>query len=91
MPNTKSAKKRHRQSLERRTRNRAAKSVIKTRVRDVRDAVGSHDLAKAEAAFKSAAKTLDQGGAHRVIHPNKAARLKSRLQQLIRKSKSAAK
>jgi small subunit ribosomal protein S20 len=89
MPTTKSAKKRHRQSLEQRARNRAVKSVTKSTVRAVRDAVASNDIAKAESAFKLAAKTLDQSGAHRVIHPNKAARLKSRLQQLIRKKKQA--
>lgn len=90
MPTTKSAKKRHRQNLEQRSRNRAAKSVAKTSVRAVRDAVASNDIAKAEAAYRLAAKTLDKSGAHRIIHPNKAARLKSRLQQLIRKKKQGA-
>ncbi len=87
MPTTKSAKKRHRQSLERRLRNRASKSVVKNTIRAVRDAVSANDIAKADSAYKLAAKTLDQGGAHRLIHPNKAARLKSRLQQLIKKTK----
>ncbi len=89
MPTTKSAKKRHRQNLEQRTRNRAAKSVARSTVRAVRDAVTSNDIAKAESAYKLAAKTLDKSGAQRVMHPNKAARLKSRLQQLIRKKKQA--
>ena len=47
MPTTKSAKKRHRQSLERRATNRATKSSIKTQIRKVREAIAAGDLAKA--------------------------------------------
>ena len=47
MPHSKSAKKRHRQSLERRDRNRAVKRELKTRIRKVVDAV---EAGKAEDA-----------------------------------------
>jgi small subunit ribosomal protein S20 len=87
MPTTKSAKKRLRQSLERRTKNRAAKSAVKTQVRKVRLAVAGGDIAKAETELRLAAKKLDQAGAKRVIHPNAASRTKSRLAHLIRASK----
>jgi small subunit ribosomal protein S20 len=39
VPNIKSAKKRHRQSLERRARNRSAKSQLKTAIKKLREAV----------------------------------------------------
>jgi len=90
MPNTKSAKKRLRQSDDRRLRNRSARTSLRTQIRNVRQAVKAGDIEGAEQAYRIAAKRLDQAGAHRLIHPNKAARTKSRLQQLIRKNKQPA-
>src|SRR5580704_11123987 len=63
MPNTKSAKKRHRQSQVRRTRNRAAKSVLKTQVRKVREAIAAGELDKAADELRTTAKKLDQTAA----------------------------
>ena len=80
---TKSAKKHLRQSLERRAKNRATKSAIKTQIRKVRAAVAAGDIAKAEAEARLAATKLDRAGVKRVIHPNAAARTKSRLSHLI--------
>jgi small subunit ribosomal protein S20 len=90
MPTTKSAKKRLRQSLERRAKNRASKSAVKTQVRKVRRAVAAGDLALAETEFRQAAKKLDRAGLKRVIHPNAAARTKSRLSHLIKAAKTPA-
>lgn len=90
MPTTKSAKKRLRQSLERRALNRSVKSSIKTQVRKVRQAVEGGDLAKAQTEFRLAAKKLDRAGAKRVIHPNAASRTKSRLSHLIKGAKDKA-
>jgi small subunit ribosomal protein S20 len=89
MPTTSSAKKRHRQSLEKRAVNRATKSSIKTQVRKVRDAITAGDHAQADAEFRVAAKKLDRAGSKRVIHPNAAARTKSRLQHLMKVAKEA--
>ncbi|MCS7303539.1 MAG: 30S ribosomal protein S20 [Thermoguttaceae bacterium] len=92
MPHTKSAKKRLRQNLKRRARNRAVKSALKTQIRKVREAIQAGDLSKAEAEFRLAAKKADQAAAKRIIHPNKAARIKSRLAAKIRalKGKTAS-
>lgn len=89
MPNTKSAKKRLRQSLEQRARNRAVKSTIRTTVRKIRDAVAAGQIQEAEAHLASAAKRFDQAAAKRVIHVNKASRLKSRLQHFVKTAKAA--
>jgi small subunit ribosomal protein S20 len=83
MPTTKSAKKRHRQSLERRAKNRATKSAIKTQVRKVRQAITAGDVAKAETELRTTATRLDRAASKRIIHPNAAARTKSRLSHLI--------
>ena len=47
MPTTKSAKKRLRQSLTRRASNRATRSLLKSHVRKVREAVTAGDVAAA--------------------------------------------
>jgi small subunit ribosomal protein S20 len=90
MPNTKSAKKRLRQSLERRARNRAVKSSLKTQVKKVLSAVGAGDDATVDSEFRTAAKKLDQAAAKGVIHRNKAARLKSRLSKRLKAAKQPA-
>lgn len=84
MPHTKSAKKRLRQNLKRRTCNRAAKSTLKTQIRKVRETVAAGDIATVEAEFRTLAKKADQAAAKGIIHPNKAARIKSRLAANIR-------
>lgn len=84
MPNTKSAKKRLRQNVERRARNRSMRTAVKTQVRKVREAVQAADVETAEVEFRLAAKKLDRAGARNVIHCNAAARLKSRLSARIR-------
>ena len=90
MPTTKSAKKRLRQSIVRRTSNRAQKAAIRTQVKKVRAAATAGEVEKAESELRLAAARLDRAGAKRVIHPNKAARLKSRLQKAIKKAKQGA-
>ena len=88
MPHSASAAKRHRQSLKRRSQNRAMKSAVKTQVKKVRAAVKDGDLAKAETEFKVAVTKLDRAGSKRYIHPNAASRTKSRLSHLIKSAKS---
>ncbi len=87
MPNTKSAKKRLRQSLVRRTRNRATKSLLRTLVKKVREAIAEGDVAGGEQHFRAAAQKLDQAAARRVIHKNAAARVKSRLSAALKAAK----
>ncbi|HEX7447228.1 MAG TPA: 30S ribosomal protein S20 [Pirellulales bacterium] len=87
MPNTKSAKKRLRQSLVRRTRNRATKSVLRTMVKKVRESIAAGDVAEGEQNLRAAARKLDQAAAGRVIHRNAAARVKSRLSAALKAAK----
>jgi small subunit ribosomal protein S20 len=89
MPNTKSAKKRLRQSLERRANNRATKSVLRGQIRKVREAVKAGDLEQGAVEFRLASIRLDKAAAHHVIHANAAARVKSRLSALLKHAKAA--
>jgi small subunit ribosomal protein S20 len=91
MPNSVSAKKRLRQNLVRRARNRAAKSVLKSQVRKVRDAIAAGNLEAAETEFRLAAKRLDRAAAKNVVHANLAARVKSRLSTAMKAAKTKTK
>ena len=79
MPHSASAKKRHKQNLRNRERNRAAKSELKGQVRKVLAAIDGGDATQAREAFRVLAKTADKAASSRKIHRNKAARIKSRL------------
>jgi len=89
MPNTKSATKRLRQNEANRARNRSTMSRVRTQVRKVRQAIAASDQDACEAEFRLAVKRLDQAAAKRVIHPNKAARTKSRLSAAMKAVKTA--
>ncbi|MCG8409584.1 MAG: 30S ribosomal protein S20 [Phycisphaerales bacterium] len=86
-----SSQKRLRQSKVRAERNKAHKSQVKTAVRKVRDAIQHRDVETAEKALREASKLLDRNGNRKTIHPNVAARRKSRLAKRINELKAAAK
>jgi len=90
VPNIKSAKKRHRQSLERRARNRSAKSQLKTAIKKLRDAVEAKSFDDARLQYNDLCKLLDQTASKKIIHANKASRAKSRLSSYIKKASIAA-
>jgi len=79
MPRTKSALKQLRKSEKRRLRNQAYKSRVKTFIKKALAAIQSGSRAAAEAAVREAATIIDRTAERDVFHPNKAARLKSRL------------
>jgi small subunit ribosomal protein S20 len=85
MPNTPSARKEQRKSYQRRLRNRAAKSALRTETKKAIQAIqsGSPDAA---VHARSASSELDKAAQRRVIHPRKAARLKSRLDRQLQKA-----
>ncbi len=81
MPNIKSAKKRMELSREARSRNRVTRSRIRTAVRRVREA-DTHE--NAEEQRRDAVALIDRAANRRVLHPNKAGRIKSQLDRLVR-------
>ncbi|MFC1601653.1 30S ribosomal protein S20 [Candidatus Sumerlaeota bacterium] len=90
MPTTKSAKKRMRTNEERRLRNRAHKSVLKTDVKKAQAAIKGDDLAAADKAATQAQSRIARTAAKGVIHRNKAARTQSRLAKSLNAAKAAA-
>ena len=76
---TRSAAKAHRQSVKRRIRNRAIKSATKTAVKNAGLAIAAGEVESARLAVRGALVALDKAASKGVIHPNNAARRKSRL------------
>jgi len=76
---TRSAEKAHRQSLNRKLRNRAVKSATKTAVKKANAAILAGDIDAARDATRAALIALDRASQKGVLHANNAARHKSRL------------
>jgi small subunit ribosomal protein S20 len=83
VPHHKSAKKRVKTNEVRRKRNVARRSRMRHAIRDVRDKLATATVLDAAQLQEVVAvgSLLDRMAGKGVIHPNKAARLKSRLQR----------
>ncbi len=79
MPVTKSAEKQVRVSERRRLRNKSIRSMCKTNVTKAEKPIFSGELEAAREAVAAAISALDRAAEKGVIHPNNAARRKSRL------------
>ena len=84
MANSVQARKRARQAESRRQRNAGRRSEMRTEIKKVVTAIEAGDKAAAETALKAAAPLLDNLAGKGLIHKNKAARHKSRLNAKIR-------
>ncbi|MCL2626025.1 MAG: 30S ribosomal protein S20 [Cystobacterineae bacterium] len=91
MANTRSAQKRHQQSLARYARNKSLRASVRTAVKKAREALASNDLDKAKEAVRSASRALDSAVSKGVLHANNAARNVGRLSQAYAKKAEAPK
>ena len=89
MANIKSSKKRAKQTVVRNLRNNSQRSQMRTAVKKVLKALDANDAAGAQAAFVSAQPILDRLSSRGLIHKNKAARHKSRLNARIKALQAA--
>ncbi len=90
MPSSPSAIKRLKQSKKSRMRNRIAKKVIKTFSKKVTTMLEEKNFEQAETDFRAAVAKIDKAGVRRVLHPNTAARRKSKLARAMNAAKAAA-
>jgi small subunit ribosomal protein S20 len=86
MANNKSAIKRWHQSLKRRDRNRATRTLARGSVRRLRDAVAEGDAEATKVALSAAFSSLDRAAKKGSIHTGRADRTKRRLAALVSKS-----
>ncbi|MCE2735530.1 MAG: 30S ribosomal protein S20 [Acidimicrobiaceae bacterium] len=84
MANIKSQKKRILTNAKAADRNKAVKSELKTRVRTAVAAVGTPE---ADESARAAVKRIDKAASKGIIHPNAAARRKSRLMKRLNAAK----
>ena len=79
MPSEKSM----RSSLRKQERNRSVRSATRTYIAKAVKAIEESDEDEREAAVKRALKALDETAKRGIIHPNNAARRKSRLMKRL--------
>ncbi|WP_456410992.1 30S ribosomal protein S20 [Oceanithermus sp.] len=82
---TPSAMKRHRQSLKRRARNKAKKSMIKTFSKKAIQAAEAGNKERALRYLRVAESLIDKASKGSTLHKNTAARKKSRLMKRLHK------
>lgn len=90
MPATKSAQKQVRVSERRRLRNKSIRSQCKTDITKAEGLIFSGELELAQKAVIDAVSSLDKAAEKGVIHPNNAARRKSRLMKKLSEAKALA-
>lgn len=79
MANSPQAKKRARQAEKRRQHNASLRSTVRTSIKKVIAAIDSGNADDAKAAYAAAVPVIDRMADKGIIHKNKAARHKSRL------------
>jgi small subunit ribosomal protein S20 len=84
LANSPQAKKRARQSVKRRSHNASLRSLVRTVIKRVNAAIEAGDAEQAKAAYGEAVPVIDRMADKGIIHKNKAARHKSRLNEQVK-------
>jgi small subunit ribosomal protein S20 len=90
LTHSRSAEKRVRQAEESRLRNRSIRGATRTQIRKALPLIAANRLDEAQGAVRQAVSALDKAAEKGVIHPNNAARHKSRLMLKYNSAVSAA-
>ncbi|MFS0825919.1 30S ribosomal protein S20 [Pseudomonas phoenicis] len=90
MANSPSAKKRAKQAEKRRSHNASLRSMVRTYIKNVVKAIDAKDAEKAQSAYTLAVPVIDRMADKGIIHKNKAARHKGRLNAHIKALKETA-
>jgi small subunit ribosomal protein S20 len=84
LANSAQAKKRARQSEARRRHNASLRSLVRTVIKKVIAAIDAGDNEQAKAAYNEAVPVIDRMADKGILHKNKAARHKSRLNDRVK-------
>jgi small subunit ribosomal protein S20 len=87
LPGSKSAEKAARAAERKRQRNKSVRSATKTSLIKAEKLISSNELESAQQAVLAATSALDRAAKKGVIHPNTAARHKSRLMKKFNQAK----
>ena len=88
MANTSQARKRAKQAEKRRRHNASFRSMVRTYIKKVNAAIQTKDYDKSMSAYNEAVPVIDRMADKGIIHKNKAARHKSRLNTAIKALKA---
>lgn len=84
MANSPQARKRARQAVKARAHNASQRSMVRTYIKKVVSAIATGDKQVAQEAYNAAVPVIDRIADKGIIHKNKAARHKSRLNAQIK-------
>ncbi|MBF24376.1 MULTISPECIES: 30S ribosomal protein S20 [Alcaligenaceae] len=84
MANTAQARKRARQAIKLNKHNSSLRSMLRTSIKRVRQAIDAGDQEAANTVLRSTASIIDRVADKKIIHKNKAARHKSRLSAAVK-------
>jgi small subunit ribosomal protein S20 len=84
LANSPQARKRARQAERRRGQNASQRSMVRTYLKRVLNAIESRDYDAASAAYTNAVPVIDRMADRGILHKNKAARHKSRMNAAIK-------
>ena len=90
MPVTNSAKKQVRVAEKRRLHNKSIRSLCKTNITKAEKLIFSGELEEAHKAVVAAISALDRAAEKGIIHPNNAARRKSRLMKKLNEAQTSS-
>ncbi len=88
MPQTKSAQKEMRAVKKRRLRNKMTSSLCKSRITKAESLIFEGKLEEGREAVVTAISSLDKAAERGIIHPNNAARRKSRLMKKLNQAQA---
>lgn len=89
MANHKSAKKRHKQSLKRRERNKTAQAACRTAIKKTRKAATEGNMEEAQSLLKLAQKAIMTAASKGMYHKGNARRKVSRLAKFVKETSAA--
>lgn len=84
MANSAQARKRARQNIKQRQHNASLRSMVRTYIKKVHSAIATGEHASAQDAYRAAVPVIDRMADKGIIHKNKAARHKSRLNAQVK-------
>lgn len=84
MANTAQARKRARQAIKLNKHNSSLRSMLRTSIKRVRQAIDAGDQEAANTILRSTTSIIDRVADKKIIHKNKAARHKSRLSAAVK-------
>jgi small subunit ribosomal protein S20 len=90
MANTASSKKRNRQNISHRARNRWRLTTMRTAIKDLHEKILHASNEDTEAALRTTCSVIDKTAQQGVIHKNNANRTKSRLSARVKAKKTGA-